>query len=216
LGDSSKHHILIGVVSDLERARGRRFPSGLNVNIGLLHFTTPEGRYIPLTFSVLRLVVVALREMWSMITHTHMLRPKAVCSPAGITKESTATIISIEPESTVTPRSSTPHQNTHTRAIPLSSLSMVSSLSSLSSIGLCSAPPLRIRQRSRTIDAVIACAQAQIPISSLAMMSSLSNLSSIGMCTAPPLRLRQRSSTTSIQVGEGIVGYASAVPFVPL
>ena len=99
---------------------------------------------------------------------------------------------------------SKPYINPSSRAIPQSSISMTSSLSNLSSIGLCAAPPLRTRQRSRTIEAVISA--AQIPVSSLAMMSSMSNLSSIGMCAAPPLRTRQRSRSS-------VVGYASAVPF---
>ena len=98
-----------------------------------------------------------------------------------------------------------PHSNTSNQAIPPSSTSMTSSLSNLSSIGLCVAPPLRTRLRSRTIEAVMS--SAQIPVSSLAMMSSLSNLSSIGMCVAPPLRTRQRSRSS-------VIGYASAVPFV--
>ena len=96
------------------------------------------------------------------------------------------------------------HIDTSTQAIPQSSTSMTSSLSNLSSIGLCAAPPLRTRQRSRTIQAVIS--GATVPVSSLAMMSSMSNLSSIGMCAAPPLRTRQRSRSS-------VVGYASAVPF---
>jgi hypothetical protein len=85
---------------------------------------------------------------------------------------------------------------------------MTSTISNISSIGLCTAPPLRTRRRSRTIDAVLAF--PQIPISSLAMMSSLSNLSSIGLCTAPPLRVRQRSRTAA---SASVVGYASAIPF---
>jgi hypothetical protein len=99
---------------------------------------------------------------------------------------------------------SKPDIHTPLRAVTQSSITMTSSLSNLSSIGLCAAPPLRSRQRSRTIEAVISA--AQIPVSSLAMMSSMSNLSSIGMCAAPPLRTRQRSRSS-------VVRYASAVPF---
>jgi len=205
LDDSTRHHTLIDLASRLERIRNRRFPSGTDTDLQLDPAGGPPDRiaYQPLALSFVGWLFAILYTL--VVTGTEGTARQAVMVTdkpqlAGHEKK----VAIIEPPAKII--QSVPHLNTATRAIPESSLAMVSSLSNLSSIGMCAAPPLRTRQRSRTIDAVIAC--AQVPVSSLAMMSSLSNLSSIGMCAAPPLRTRQRSRGATL-----VVGYSSAVPF---
>jgi hypothetical protein len=156
--------------------------------------------YKPLSLSIIEYLFAALCTLFRSVKHQSASSLSDDLSQSTPEEEDQA----VEPPTKKS--ESVPHINTATRAIPASSLAMVSSLSNLSSIGMCAAPPLRTRQRSRTIDAVIAC--AHVPVSSLAMMSSLSNLSSIGMCAAPPLRTRQRSRGATL-----VVGYASAIPF---
>lgn len=187
--------------------RNKRFPSGTNTDLRLEPADGLPDRtaYQPLALSFVGWLFAILYSL--VVTGTGGTARQAVMvtdkSRLEVHEKKVA-IIEQPPGKII---QSVPHINTATRAIPESSLAMVSSLSNLSSIGMCAAPPLRTRQRSRTIDAVIAC--AQVPVSSLAMISSLSNLSSIGMCAAPPLRTRQRSRGATL-----VVGYASAVPFV--
>jgi hypothetical protein len=184
----------------LERKRNRRFPSGYDANLQL---SSPkeEGRkpYRPLIFRLMTIAYCVLQWMFDR-SQTASVARSLGSSKGPMTSDERRTA----KPGTVSELK--PHDHVPIRAIPQSSISMTSSLSNLSSIGLCAAPPLRTRQRSRTIEAVIS--GAQIPVSSLAMMSSMSNLSSIGMCAAPPLRTRQRSRSS-------VVGYASAVPFTP-
>lgn len=190
----------------MERIRNRRFPSGTNTDLRLEPADGLPDRtaYQPLALSFVGSLFAILYTLVVTETEGTVRQAFVVTAKPQLVVDKKKVAI-IEPPAKII--QSVPHLNTATRAIPESSLAMVSSLSNLSSIGMCAAPPLRTRQRSRTIDAVIAC--AQVPVSSLAMMSSLSNLSSIGMCAAPPLRTRQRSRGATL-----VVGYASAVPFV--
>jgi hypothetical protein len=185
------------LVSELERKRNRRFPSGCNTDLRL---STPKEKggkpYRPLFFRFIAILFSLLQEMFERSQTASVACSFGTSRASRPSDERTSTKLNtchLKPD-----------VHTPLRAVPQSSTSMTSSLSNLSSIGLCAAPPLRTRQRSRTIEAVIS--GAQIPVSSLAMMSSMSNLSSIGMCAAPPLRTRQRSRSS-------VVGYASAVPF---
>jgi len=164
--------------------------------------TETRGKYQTLFFIVMAMIYPLLGLSGNTRIHSHSSGTSCYPSPNDSEVHTTDKFTAVVEHE--------PHYHAILRAVPACSLAMVSSLSNLSSIGLCKAPPLRTRQRSRTIEAVIACAHAQIPLSSLAMMSSLSNLSSIGMCAAPPLRTRQRSRTAT---STSVVGYASAVPF---
>jgi len=189
-------------MSELDSKRNRRFPIGFNGDLRLSPLKKEcRGTYRPLFFIFMAKLYCFLGVPGATLTQPILASTPSSHRSMSETKPAHKSTIIVERDG---------HCHPAARAIPASSLAMISSLSNLSSIGLCTAPPLRTRQRSRTIDVVIACAQAQIPKSSLAMMSSLSNLSSIGMCTAPPLRTRQRSRTAT---SASVVGYASAVPF---
>jgi hypothetical protein len=189
--------VLIALVSDLEQKRNRRFPSGNNVELRLSPLKDQGIKpYHPLFFRFIAFLYFMIQEMFERSQTASIARSLGSYKTSRPSDERTSakpSICHLKPDVHIPDR-----------GIHHSSMSMTSSLSNLSSIGLCAAPPLRTRQRSRTIEAVISA--AQIPVSSLAMMSSMSNLSSIGMCAAPPLRTRQRSRSS-------VVGYASAVPF---
>jgi len=174
-----------------------RFPSGYNTDLRLSEPKKKGGEpYRPLSFRFIAILFSLLQGMFE------RSQTASVARSFGSSRDSKLSDGNPTIESGTC--HSKPEVHTPIRIVPQSSILMTSSLSNLSSIELCAAPPLRTRQRSRTIEAVISA--AQIPVSSLAMMSSMSNLSSIGMCAAPPLRTRQRSRSS-------VVGYASAVPF---
>jgi len=199
LDDPSKHHALTALVSELELKRNRRFPGGYNTDLRS-SLPNEQGRkpYRPLIIRFFAFLYCVLQGMFN------RSQTATVARAFGTSKESKSlNNVSASAQEPVSKSKS--DISISSRVIPQSSTSMTSSLSNLSSIGLCVAPPLRTRLRSRTIEAVISV--AQIPVSSLAMMSSMSNLSSIGMCVAPPLRTRQRSRSS-------VIGYASAVPFI--
>lgn len=201
LAEPSSHHSLTSLISDLERKRGKRFASGYNPDLRP-NTAGPDAQplsYTPLsvqmTIAVGWLVYTLIqisRIWWHNVSSSHQ--------PAIMTESS-------QPVKTTMQSEAGPPTVYGIPPILASSTAMSSSMSNLSCIGMCAAPPLRSRQRSRTIETVLAL--AAIPASSLAMMSSMSNLSSIGMCAAPPLRTRQRSRTMT-----SVVGYPSHSPFV--